>query len=83
VPANVETHGHLNKRDVQYIRTLNDIASARFLAVPRESFLASVHRELSVALVQSQGYVYCSCALMLAKAAGRQVLHGADAPFLD
>jgi hypothetical protein len=45
--------------------------------------LASAHRELSVALAQSQGYVYHSCALLLAKASGRQVLPGADAPFLD
>jgi hypothetical protein len=40
-------------------------------------------QELSVALVQSQGYVYRSCALLLAKASGRQVLPGADAPLLD
>jgi hypothetical protein len=32
--------------------------------VPRDS----AHRELSVAAVHSQGYVYCSCALLLAKA---------------
>jgi hypothetical protein len=36
-----------------------------------------------VALVQSQGYVYRSCALFLAKASGQQVLPGADTPFLD
>jgi hypothetical protein len=35
-----------------------------------------------VALVQSQGYVYRSCALLLAKASGGQVLPGADTPFL-
>jgi hypothetical protein len=41
------------------------------------------HRELSVALVQSQGYVYRSSVLLLAKASGRPVLPGADAPYLD
>jgi hypothetical protein len=34
-------------------------------------------------LVQSQGYVYRSCSLLLAKAAGLPVLHGVDTPFLD
>jgi hypothetical protein len=59
------------------------LASARSLAVTRGSFLASAHRELSVALVQSQGYVYRSCALLLAKASGRPVLPGADKSYLD
>jgi hypothetical protein len=53
------------------------------LAVPRGSFLASAHRELSEALVQSQGDVYYSCALLLAKASGRPVLPGADTPKFD
>jgi hypothetical protein len=66
-----------------YLRTLSNTALARSLAVTRGSFLASAHRELSVALVHSQGYVYRSCALLLAKASGRQVLPGADTPFLD
>jgi hypothetical protein len=48
--------------------------SARSLAVTRGSFLASAHRELIVALVQSQGYAYRSCALLLAKASGRPLL---------
>jgi hypothetical protein len=68
------------------LRTLSDIASARSLAVSRQSFLlffASAHRELSVALVQSQGCVYRSCALLLAKAWVQQVLPGADTPFID
>jgi hypothetical protein len=47
------------------------------------TFLASAHRELGVALVQSRGDVYRSCALFLGKASGRQVLPGADIPFLD
>jgi hypothetical protein len=77
-----ETYGHLGKPVMRHLRTLSDIASARSLAVTRGSFLASAHRELSVALVQSHGYVYRSCALMLAKASGWQVLPGADTPFL-
>jgi hypothetical protein len=68
---------------IRYLGTLSDVASARSLAVTRGSFLASGHRELSVALVQSHGYVYRSCALLLAKPSGRPVLPGADAPCLD
>jgi hypothetical protein len=34
-------------------------------------------------LVQIQSYVYRSCALLLAKTSGRQVLPGADTHFLD
>jgi hypothetical protein len=83
VPASVETYGHLGKPIMRYLRTLSDVASGRSLAVTRGSFLASAHRELSVALVQSQGYVYRSCALLLAKASGRPVLPGADTPHLD
>jgi hypothetical protein len=83
VPASVETYGHFRKPIMRYLHTLSDLASARSLAVTRGSFLASAHRELSVALVQSQDYVYRSCALLLAKASRRQVLPGADTPFLD
>jgi hypothetical protein len=66
-----------------YLRALSDIASGGSPAVTWGSFLASAQRELSVALVQSQGYVYRSCALLLAKTSGRQVLLGPDTPFLD
>jgi hypothetical protein len=83
VPASVETYGHLGRPIMRYLRALSDVASARSLAVTRGSFLASAHRELSVALVQNQGYVYRSCALVLAKASGRPVLPGADTPYLD
>jgi hypothetical protein len=82
-PVSVETYGHLGKPIMWYLRSLSDIALARSLVVSRGSFLASAHRELSVALVQSQGYVYHSCTLLLAKASGWQVLPGADPPFLD
>jgi hypothetical protein len=58
-------------------------ASERSLAVTREPLLARAHRELSVALVQSQGCVYHSCSRLLAKAAGWQALPGADTTFLD
>jgi hypothetical protein len=68
---------------MRYLRTLSDVASAPSLAVTRGSFLASAHRELSAAFVQSQGYVYISCVLLLAKASGRPVLPGADTPYLD
>jgi hypothetical protein len=43
---------------MRYLRTLSDIASARSLALIWGSFLAIARRELSVALVQSQGHVY-------------------------
>jgi hypothetical protein len=68
---------------MRYLRTLSDIALGRSLTVTRGSLLASAHQELSAALVQSQGYVSRSCALLLAKASGRQVLPGVDTPFLD
>jgi hypothetical protein len=68
---------------MQYLRSLGDVVSARSMAVTRGSFLARAHQELSVALVQSQGYVYRSCALLLAKASGWPVLPGADTPELD
>jgi hypothetical protein len=71
VPASVETYGHLGRPIMRYLRALSDVTSARSLAVTRGSFLASSHRELSVALVQSQGYVHRSCALLLAKASGQ------------
>jgi hypothetical protein len=83
MPASVETYGHLGRLIMRSLRTLSDAASARSLTVTRGSFLASALGELSVALVQSQGYVYHSCALLLAQASGRQVLPGADTPFLD
>jgi hypothetical protein len=70
VSASVKTYGYLGKPIMRYLRTLSDIASARSLVVTCGSFLASTHRELSVALVQSQGYVNRSCALLLAKAFG-------------
>jgi hypothetical protein len=81
--ASVKTYGHLGRTIMRYLRALSDVASARSLAVTQGSLLASAHRELSVVLVQSQVYVYCSCALLLAKASGRPVLLGADTPFLD
>jgi hypothetical protein len=57
---------------MRYLRTVSDIALARSLAVTREPIPASAHRELSVALVQSQGYVYRSGALLVAKVSGQQ-----------
>jgi hypothetical protein len=83
VPASVETYGHLGKPIMRYLRTLSDVASARSPAVTRGSFLASAHPELSVALVQRQGYIYRSCALLLAKASVWPVLPGAGTPYVD
>jgi hypothetical protein len=60
VRASVETYGQLGKPLMRYLRSLSDIASARSLAITRGSSFACAHRELSVALVQSQGYVYRS-----------------------
>jgi hypothetical protein len=62
---------------MQYIRTLSDIASACSLTVTRGPCLASAHWELRVALARSQGYVYRSCALLLAKVAERLMLNWA------
>jgi hypothetical protein len=83
IPASVDTYRHLGRPIMRYLRTLSDVASARSLAVTRGSFLASAHRERSVALVQSQAYVHRSCALLLDKASGRPVLPGADTPYVD
>jgi hypothetical protein len=52
------------------------------LSVTRGSLLTSARRELSLAIVWSQGNVYCCCALLLAIVAGRQG-PGMDIPFLD
>jgi hypothetical protein len=82
VPASIETYGHLGRPIIRYLLTLSDVALARSLAVTQGSFLASAHREFSVALVQSQGYVYRSCALLLDKASWRPLLPGADARYL-
>jgi hypothetical protein len=72
VPASVETYGYLGKPIMQFLRTLSVVVSARSLAVTRGSFLASFHRKLSVALLQSQGYVFrlCTVARQRAWAAG-------------
>jgi hypothetical protein len=58
------TMRYLGRPTVRYLRTLSDITSTRSL-VTRGTFLASAHRELGVALVQSRGDEYRSCALFL------------------
>jgi hypothetical protein len=83
VPASIETYGHIGRPIMRYLRTISDFASARSLAVTRGPFPASAYRELSVALVKSQGSVHRSCALLLAKASGPLVLPEADTPYLD
>jgi hypothetical protein len=71
VPASTEAYRHLGKPIMRYLCTFSDTALVRSLVVTQELFLASADRELGVALVQSQGYVYHSYALLLAKASGR------------
>jgi hypothetical protein len=83
LPDRIETYGHLGRPIMRYLRTLSDDASAGSLAVTRGSFLATVHRERSVALLQSQGYVYRSCSLLLAKACRQPVLPEVDTPNLE
>jgi hypothetical protein len=83
VPTSVKMYGHLGRPIMQYLRTLSDVASASSLAVTRGVLFASAHRELSLALVQSQGDVYHFCVLLLVNASGQPVLPGADTPYLD
>jgi hypothetical protein len=83
VPASVEPHGHLGRPIMRFLRTLNDIAWAHSLAVTRRPFLATSDREVSVALVHSQGFVHRSCVLLLVKVFEWQALLEADTPFLD
>ena len=59
------------------------MAGARRPAVTNGSFLAGAHRELSVVLIKCQGSVYCGCANLLARAAGRQVSPGPEVPYED
>lgn len=47
---------------MRYLSALSDVPAARGPAVARGSFLASVQRELSVALVKIQGSFYRGCA---------------------
>jgi hypothetical protein len=73
-------------RELQYVVSAaypERYGVAHSLAVTRGSFLAVAHRKLSVALVQSQGYVYRSCALLLPKASRRQVFPGADLSLIE
>ena len=83
IPASVETYGYLGKPLVRYLNTLSGVAAARGPAVTKGSFLAGAHRELSVALIKCQGSVYRGCANLLARAAGRPVLPGAEVPYVD
>ena len=71
------------KAFVRYLNNLSDAAALGTVGVTRGSFLASAYRELSVALVRSQGSVYRASANMLVRASGRQVVQGAEVPYLD
>jgi hypothetical protein len=85
VPASVQTCGLLgNPRDlVRYLNDVSEFATSKKPLLSKGSFLASVHRELGVALVRSQGYVYRLCAALLANAGGRQFVAGAEFPYVD
>jgi hypothetical protein len=86
VPASVETYGHLGRPIMRHLRALSEVASIRFLACTWGRFLARALRELSEALLLSQGYEYRFCAVLLAKGSGRcplQVLPGVGTYFLD
>jgi hypothetical protein len=83
IPACVETCGYLGKRIVCYLRIFSAIAASRTLDVSRGSFLLAHFLELSIALVCSQGVVYCASTNLLARASGRPVLEGSDIPVLN
>lgn len=59
------------------------MTAARGPAVTKESLLAGAHLEPSVALIKCPGSVYRGCANLPARAAGRQVTPGAEAPYED
>jgi hypothetical protein len=65
IPASLEASGSQGQPIVGNLRTLSDIAAGRTLGVSRGSFLVSALRELSVALVRSQGSVYRPSATFL------------------
>ena len=83
ISASVEIDGYLGKPIVLYLNTLSEVAAARGPAMTKGSFLAGAHRELSVALIKCLGSVYRGCANLLARAAGRPVLPGAEVPYVD
>ena len=80
IPASVQTYGYLCKPLAFNIKTISDVTAGGGPAVMTGSFLASTHRELSVALVRCQGAMYRGCADLLARAAGREVFMGAEMP---
>jgi hypothetical protein len=75
-----ETNERLSEPIMRYNCTLRDKASACSL-VTRRSFVTTAHRELSVALVQSQGYMHRNEQLL--DDVVLMVLLGTDTPFLD
>ena len=58
IPASAETYGYLGKTLFRYLNTLCEVAAAQGPAVTAGSFLAGAHRELSMALIKCQGYMY-------------------------
>jgi hypothetical protein len=73
VPRSVEAYGHLGKPIMSI--TLHSYPEqhrpcAFSLAVGPGSFLGSAHRDVGVALVQSQTYLSRSCMMVVTKAVG-------------
>jgi hypothetical protein len=83
VPAFVETYGYLGKPFMRFLNHRSEAVAYRTVGMSKGSFLASALRELSVALIRSQGHVYRSCAELVARTPGRQLVAGPEVPFLD
>jgi hypothetical protein len=69
-PASLKTYDYLGKSLVGYLRTLSAVAAGCTLGVSRGSFSAIGYREFSVALVCSQGFVYCAGLYVLRQPSG-------------
>jgi hypothetical protein len=61
---------------VHFLYQLSEVAAQKTLGINKASFLASVYRELSVALVGGQGRVYQMCATLLARASVSEFVDG-------
>ena len=66
ISASVEAYGYVGKPPAYYIKTISEVAAGRGATVTKGSFLASIHCELSIALVCCQGAVHRGCANLFA-----------------
>ena len=73
----------LGKLLASHLSVLSDMTAASGFVGTKVSFLASAHRELRVALVRRPGAVCRGCASLLARAAGREILFGAEMPSVE